>query len=178
MRAWLHAVIGAYLTITLAMTAIAKVRRRAPVAASWAWELHNLLRRPVSRRHVVSFVISLCVCEIGLATAIALDRQIGATAVIACGVFLLFGLYRLIVFWKTGESACLCAGTRRNVALSWTATLGAASADVVLAGLAIGWALTGPGGGWVAWLPALALVVPFGFWIATAWIRSARVALP
>lgn len=159
----LRDVVGFYLVFTLTSTALAKLARFSFLIADVSAGLR------VPRRLAASVVSLTCLTELWLAAWLAMAVRPNLVGGLTAALFLAFGGYRALVAIKIGRASCNCAG---EPSVESTATLssllGVVTANVLLAGVALGWAYVAVGnteGGWT-WLPSLGMTVPLAALVA------------
>jgi hypothetical protein len=139
---FVRAIIAAYLIVTLAATALAKLR-------NWRASSVSVMREGViPPRAAGAVVIALAAVELLLATLFMLGIQSTVTGFAGTGLFLAFCGYQLLVTAKTNSLRCSCAGTSRTDPASLPAIAGTTLACLAQAALACVLALAGgrPGG--------------------------------
>jgi hypothetical protein len=102
-----EAVIGAYLIITLAATSLAKLR-------TWRSSSLALLRQTaVPAIAAVIVIIGVSAVEILLATLLMLGADPAVVGSVTGCLFVIFGIYRIIITLRTQSLTCVCAGDVR-----------------------------------------------------------------
>lgn len=127
----LRALAATYLIATLSATSLAKLR-------NWRAASVGVLRESVVPRRAVTVTVwFVAVAEFMLAVAIAVRAEPLVTGIVAAGLFVTFGGYRIVVARRTSSLICSCSGTVRSDPASSAAvagTLAACAAQAAVAG--------------------------------------------
>lgn len=157
----LREVLGCYLILTLAATALAK-------ALEWRNTSRMIAVESIIPRNVAPIATAiLCVVEISLAALLA-SRQIPrAAGLMTAGLFVAFTAYKMAVVVKTGNVSCSCTGTSRVFKATRPGILASLLATLVQAGCGCVWAMLPAGGA-----PELPVISAVAFLIPV--VMSAR----
>ena len=153
--------IAAYLIVTLAATAFAKL-------STWRSTSVGLVREsviPTTVAPVIVFVVSSA--ELVFGTLIMLRIAVPVVGYTVAAFFVILAAYRLTVTARTNFLMCSCTGTQEIQLATRRSLAGAVTALLIQSGLAVSWALLANASASaafeplavVAWLTPIALIV-------------------
>lgn len=154
------ALAGAYLVVTLSSTGLAKLRHRRAGAVSLIAE------RVIPGGVAYVAIIAISITELTVATSVAVVIRPLIVGFIAAGMFLAFGIYRILSSVRTGRVSCSCAGVARSHAISATEILGVIVASTIQVAAACAWAfLATPGSELLRGLLVIVGAIPIAFYL-------------
>lgn len=163
-----HAIIAAYLIVTLTATALAKLK-------NWQVASAGVARESVFPTRIAPIVIfGVAVAELVLATFFMLGFQSSVSGFTGTGLFLAFLGYQLLVARRTNSLMCACAGTSRTDPASLPAVTGTTVACLMQASLCCALPLTGSATGVFHLAVIIAWLIPIVLFVAGLFRRRAQ----
>jgi hypothetical protein len=149
-------ILGLYLTLTLASTSLAKLKRFTLVAI----DVSQNLRLPLVVGRLL--LVVACIAELWLAVFVAFNMMRMVVAGTTAAMFLTFGAYRVVTIRRTGKASCNCAGTSDTSSDNAPAIAGFLASNVFLAAASLAWGFLARSAdrSSLSWLPLLGLAVP------------------
>jgi hypothetical protein len=161
-----------YLIVTLAATSLAKLYK-------WRTASLALLRETIVPVRLAPIVIAgVALVELSLSTLIMLGAERVPVGLATASIFLLFGVYRIVVLARTKSLICTCAGVAEFNPATPPAVIATILTCLLQAGVAWTWMLLGSryGTGDVELGEVAAWLAPFMALFIGSVIRKVRTA--